>query len=159
MKPAGRARHPRPVIVAATVGTAVVVNLVVYAAGRAAGADFTFTSAGTVTQVDALTVVGFTVVPLLLGLTVVALLCRRWPVVATVAMVVAPALAVVTVGLMTVPADFDTASTVTLALCHLTLAPLSVLGVRALRGPATVAGAELPSPATSVSTSTSASRR
>ena len=72
VKPAGRARHPRPVIVAATVGAAVVVNLVVYAAGRAAGADFTFTSAGTVTQVDALTVVGFTVVPLLLGLTVVA---------------------------------------------------------------------------------------
>ena len=157
MKPAGRSPRPRPVIVAATVGAAAAVNLVVYAAGRAAGADFTFTSAGTVTQVDALTVVGFTVVPLLLGLTVVALLCRRWPVVATVAMVVAPVLAVVTVGLMTVPADFDTASTVTLALCHLTLAPLSVVGIRALRGPASVAAAELPSPAPS--TSTSASRR
>jgi hypothetical protein len=39
----------------------------------------------------------------------------------------------VTILLMTIPADFDTASTVTLALCHVTLAPLSVLGLLALR--------------------------
>ena len=140
-------RRSRPTVVAATVAAAVAVNLVVYTGGSAMGADFTFTSSGQATHVDALTVVGFTAVPLSIGLTAVALLCRRWPVVATLAMVVAPVLAVATVLVMTVPADFDTASTVTLALCHLTLAPLSVLGIRALRLP-TVAGPVLPSPAT-----------
>ncbi len=139
----------RAAVVAATVGAAVLVDLVVYAIGRAAGGTFTFPSAGSgvATTVDAVTVAGFAAVPLLIGLTVVALLCRRWPVVATVATVVAPVLAVVTVGLMTVPADFDTVSTLTLALCHLTLAPLSVLGIRALRGPAGAVD-ELPSLAT-----------
>lgn len=142
-----RAVRSRPVVVAAIVGAALVVNLVVYAVGRAAGGDFTFSRAGVPTEVGAATVAGFTTVPLLLGLLVVALLCRRWPVIARVATVVAPVLAVVTVGLMTLPADFDTVSTLTLALCHLTLAPLSVLGVRALRGAAD-AGRRLPSPAT-----------
>ncbi|QIM21222.1 hypothetical protein G7075_08905 [Phycicoccus sp. HDW14] len=124
----------RPVVVAAAVGTAVVVNLVVYGLGRAAGGSFTFTRAGVPTAVDAATVAGFSAVPLLLGLVVVALLGRRWPVVARMAVVVAPVLAVVTVGLMTLPVDLDTVSTVTLALCHLTLAPISVLAIRALRG-------------------------
>lgn len=126
----------RPVVVAAAVGTAVVVNLVVYGLGRAAGGSFTFTRAGVPTAVDAATVAGFSAVPLLLGLVVVALLGRRWPVVARMAVVVAPVLAVVTVGLMTLPVDLDTVSTVTLALCHLTLAPISVLAIRALRGQA-----------------------
>jgi hypothetical protein len=124
----------RPLVVAAAVGTAVVVNLVVHALGRAAGGSFTFTRAGAPTGVDAATVAGFSAVPLLLGLVVVALLCRRWPLVARMALVVAPVLAVVTVGLMTLPVDLDTVSTVTLALCHLTLAPISVLAIRALRG-------------------------
>ena len=41
-------------------------------------------------QVDALTVAGFSAVPLLVGLTLAAVLSRRWPWVRTAAMVVAP---------------------------------------------------------------------
>ncbi len=125
----------RPLVVAAAVVAAVVVNLVVFAVGRAAGGSFTFTRSGTPATVDAATVAGFSAVPLLLGLVLVALLARRWPLVARVALVVAPVLAVVTIGLMTLPVDLDTVSTVTLALCHLTLAPISVLAIRALRRP------------------------
>ena len=130
------ARRSRPAVIAAAVGVALVANLVVFAVGRALGGSFTFTREGTATTVDAATVAGFTVVPLLLGLVVVALLARRFPVVATVASIVAPVLAVVTIGVMTLPAGFDTVSTVALALCHLVLAPVSVLGVRALRATA-----------------------
>ncbi|XVV09632.1 DUF6069 family protein [Actinoplanes sp. CA-131856] len=118
-------------IVLLSVVGAVMVNLFLYAAGRAADGTFRFTSAGEQAEVDALTVVGFTAVPLLLGLTAVALL---GPWAARAALVVGPLLAVATVPLMTLPADFDTASTIALALCHLTLVPIVVLAVRALRG-------------------------
>ena len=37
-----------------------------------------------------------------------------------------PLLAVGTILVMTVPADFDTASTATLAVCHVTLVPISI---------------------------------
>lgn len=126
----------RPLVVAAAVAAAVVVNLVVFTVGRAAGGSFTFTRGGTPATVDAATVAGFSAVPLLLGLVVVAVLVGSWPVIARVAAVVAPVLAVVTIGLMTLPVDLDAVSTVTLALCHLTLAPISVLAIRSLGRPA-----------------------
>ncbi|WP_380167788.1 DUF6069 family protein [Jannaschia sp. R86511] len=125
-------RLSRPVVVAAAVAVAVVANLVLYAVGRAAGGSFEFTAAEQLTEVGAVTVAGFSAVPLGVGLVVVALLARhRW--VTTTAAVVAPLLAVVTIVVMTVPADLDTVSTLTLAGCHLTLAPISFLAVRALR--------------------------
>lgn len=68
-----------------------------------------------------------------LGLIVVALLARRLVWIARVAMVVAPVLAVVTIGVMTLPVDLDTISTVTLATCHLTLVPISIVAIRRLR--------------------------
>ena len=78
---------------------------------------------------------GFTAVPLLVGLTLVALLRRRWSWVLPAALVVAPVLAVVTIFLMTIPADLDTASTVTLACCHLALVPVvRCCALRALPG-------------------------
>ena len=92
-----------------------------------------FTSPTGPAGVDAATVAGFATVPLLVGLVLAALLARRWPRVLTVAQVVAPVLALVTVPLMTLPADFDRVSTAALALGHVVLAPVSVLALRALR--------------------------
>jgi hypothetical protein len=132
----------RPVVVAVSAVVAAVVNLVVYGVGRAAGGTFRFTASGVPAQVDAVTVAGFSVVPLVVGLTVVALLVARAAWVAAVALVVGPVLAVVTIAVMTVPADFDTVSTVALAVCHLTLVPIVVVAVRALR--ARTAGATAP---------------
>ena len=110
---------------------AVLVNLAVFGVGRLAGGTFTFTAAGIGrTTVDALTVVGFTALPLGLGLLIVTVLARPLPWTVPVASVVAPLLAIGTIALMTLPADFDVVSTVTLAACHLSLAPISVLALR-----------------------------
>jgi hypothetical protein len=64
----------RPMIVAAAGDVATVVNLMVYEIGRAAGGSFRFTASGVPAEVDAVTVAGFSVVPLVVGLTAVALL-------------------------------------------------------------------------------------
>lgn len=128
----GRGRRSRPAVIAATVGIALVVNLIGYASGRAAGGRYEFVRGGRTMEVDAATVAGFTVVPLLVGLVLVAVVAPRWPVVHRIALVGAPLLAVGTIGAMTIPAGFDTASTVALASCHLTLVPISVAGLLAL---------------------------
>ena len=125
--------RPRSVLVVVTVLVALAVNLLIYAVGRLAGGSYRFTSAGAPAEVDALTVGGFTVVPLLVGLTLAALLSRRWPRLVLVALVVAPVLALVTVPLLTLPADFDRTSTLALALCHVALAVISVLALLRLR--------------------------
>ncbi|WP_250005968.1 DUF6069 family protein [Actinoplanes sp. M2I2] len=122
----------RPAIIALACVAAVIVNLVVYGVGRAAGGSFRFTTGGVVNEVDAVTVAGFSAVPLLVGLVLVAVLARLGPWVARVAAIVAPVLAVVTILVMTLPADLDGTSTIALALCHLTLAPISFLAIRAL---------------------------
>lgn len=70
---------------------------------------------------------GFTALPLLVGLTLAALLGRRWPRMILVAQVVAPTLAISTIFVMTLPADFDHVSTLTLASCHVVLVPVSIL--------------------------------
>lgn len=137
-----RAR-PRTVLVAVAVLVALVANLLVYAIGRLAGGRYQFTAptgapaggggAPVVNEVDALTVGGFTVVPLLVGLALAAALSRRWPWVLTVALVVAPVLALVTIAVMTVPTDLDTVSTVALGGCHVVLAIVSVLALLQLR--------------------------
>lgn len=131
----GRGRTPRPsAVIALAVGAAVAVNLLIFAVGRVAGGTFRFTSAGRAAEVDAVTVAGFSALPLAAGLVLVALLGRRWRWVTPVALTVGPALAGLTILVMTIPADLDLASTVALALCHLTLIPVIVVAVRALRG-------------------------
>ncbi|MEV0392455.1 DUF6069 family protein [Polymorphospora rubra] len=128
-------RLGRPGVVAATVLLAVVVNLIIFAVGHAAGATYTFTAGGEVTQVAALTLVGFTAVPLAVGLTAAVVLSRWWRWVVPAALVVAPVLALLSIPAMTLPSDLDTAGKIALALCHVTLAPISVaglLGIRAL---------------------------
>jgi hypothetical protein len=125
-------RPPRAVVIATAVAAAVVANLVIYGIGRAAGGDFEFTKDGQVMGVDAVTVAGFSAVPLGLGLILVALLSRsRW--IVTLASILAPLLAVLTIGVMTIPVDLDTTSTIALAACHLTLVPISILSIHQLR--------------------------
>ncbi|WP_101789077.1 DUF6069 family protein [Nonomuraea indica] len=131
--PAARPRGRTAVIVAATMAAALVINLSVYAVGRALGGDFRFTAAGGPAEVDAATLAGFTSVPLLIGMTLVALLSRFWRGVVLVAMAVAPALALLTIPVMTIPADLNDAGTVTLALCHVALVPVTITGLLALR--------------------------
>jgi hypothetical protein len=123
---------PKILIIAAAVGTAAVVNLILYGIGRAAGGTFRFTASGGPAVVDGITVVAFSVVPLLVGLVAVALLARFGGWVIRTALVVGPLLAIATIALMTLPADLDTTSTVTLALCHLVLVPVIIVAVRAL---------------------------
>ena len=108
---------------------AAVINLIVYALGRAAGGTIRFTSAGTASEVDAVTVAGFSFVPLCLGLAVVAVFRRL----ATAALIVGPVLALGTILVMTLPADFDGVSKATLALCHVMLVPVIVVALRSLR--------------------------
>ncbi|WP_349876601.1 DUF6069 family protein [Micromonospora sp. HUAS YX12] len=122
----------RTAVVALATAVAVVVNLIVYAIGRAAGGSFLFTADGRQVEVDAVTVAGFSALPLALGLTAVALLASRFAWVVRAALIVGPALAVLTIATMTLPADLDTTSTITLAVCHLTLAPIIVVAVTAL---------------------------
>ncbi|MFC4060874.1 DUF6069 family protein [Planomonospora corallina] len=119
--------------VAVTVAAAVVLNLVIYGIGRAAGGGFRFTAAGQAAEVDAITVVGFTVLPLLTGMTLAAVLARIWPWAVPAGLAVAPVIALGTIPVMTIPADFDDASTITLALCHVALVPVTAAGLLALR--------------------------
>lgn len=125
-RPAGR------VIVTALV-VAVVVNLAIFFLGALAGGTYTFTSPAGPATVDAAVVALFTLVPLGLGLTAVAVVRRWWPSVVTVALIVAPVLEIGTIIGMTLPADLDGPSTIALALCHLALVPVTVLALRALR--------------------------
>ena len=126
------ATRPRGVVVLVAAITAVAINLLIYAGGRVAGGNFTFTQDGSVAHIDAVTVAAFSALPLGLGLTVVALLARRIPWTTTAAIIVAPALAIATIAIMTIPVDLDTISTVALATCHLTLVPISIVAIRRL---------------------------
>lgn len=118
----------------ATALTALGINLVVYAIGTIAGASFDFTVDGERTHVYALLLAAFTVIPIVVGLTLVALLARWWPQVIPLALVIAPVLAIGTIFIMTLPTDLDTASTVTLAITHVVVAVVTVAGILALRG-------------------------
>lgn len=122
----------RLLIIAAAAGTAALVNLILYGAGRAAGGTFHFTSPSGPAVVDGVTVAAFSVAPLLVGLVAVAVLARLGAWVIRTALVVGPLLAVATIAVMTLPADLDATSKATLALCHLTLVPIIIVAVRAL---------------------------
>ncbi len=125
-------RLSRPVIVVACVAVALVVNLVVFAIGSAAGGSYLFRGPMGEVRVEAITVAAFTIIPLGVALTIVALLARwRW--VTSAAIVVGPILEIATIVIMTLPAGFDTPSFIALAICHLTLVPSTVVAVVLLR--------------------------
>ena len=127
------ARIPSPWLVVLAVASAVIVTVLIRTVGQLAGGSFEFTSPTGPAFVDHRTVAGFTTVPLAIGLTVVAVLGRWWGWVFSVAMVVAPVLELGSILGMTVPADFDLVSKLTLAACHVALVPVSLLAIGALR--------------------------
>lgn len=127
--PATRTTRPvRPIAI--TILAAAVVNAAIFLAFSAAGANYENTR---IPQPVGLPAVLFlTIVPLLIGLTGVALLSRRWPGLVTVGRIVGPALALLTVA---VPAasGFDTLSFLALTLMHSIVAVAVFLGVGALK--------------------------
>jgi hypothetical protein len=127
------ARIPAPLLVAGAVALAIAVNVGIHALGGLAGATYRFTAATGPAEVDALTVFGFTLVPLGVALTLVAVLGRFWKWVFPVALVVGPVLELGSIFGMTLPADLDDVSTLFLALCHVALVPVTVVAVLALR--------------------------
>jgi hypothetical protein len=82
---------------------ALAVNLVIYAIGRAAGGAFTYTQSGRTSTVDAVAITFLSTGPLTVGLTLVAILSRRWPVLINAAKIASPALALATIALMRTP--------------------------------------------------------
>ncbi len=123
--------NPVVVIAAAVVG-ALVFNLMIYVVGRACGGTFTYVQNGKSSRVNASAVVIMSVVPATIGLAVVAWLSHRWPILISAAKVVAPVLALATIGVMTLPAHFDTTSTLSLAAMHIALVPAVLLALGAL---------------------------
>jgi len=103
-----------------------------YSVGRARGGQFTYAQNGAATTVDPLAITIMTVLPLATGLSLVAWLSPKWPALLTIAKLVAPVVAIGTIGLMTIPAHFDTTSTLFLATMHLALIPATLLALGSL---------------------------
>ncbi len=121
--------------VQAVVGTvvgALLVNLLVYGVGVAAGGSFELTSDGERATVGAGTVAGMTTIPLLVGTVVAVLLSLRWVGVLRVAQVVGPVLSLATIG-GTVAADFDATSAVALSAMHVVIAAFIIVALELLR--------------------------
>ncbi|WP_069162148.1 DUF6069 family protein [Nocardia altamirensis] len=122
----------RPIAIVGSVIVAVVVNLIVWLLGEAAGGSFEVVDKGVTTYVGGGGVVFSSAVPLLVGMTLAALISYVWVGVLRVAQIVGSVLAVATIGL-TLAAAFDTATTVALSVMHIVLAPVLVVGLEALR--------------------------
>ncbi|MBH0780581.1 DUF6069 family protein [Nocardia bovistercoris] len=122
----------RPVAVGGAVLTALVVNLVIWLIGAAAGGDFTTIDGDKTQDVAPGGVIVLSTVPLLIGLGAAALLSYRWIVVLRVAAAIGSVLALATI-FGTIAADFDTASTVSLALMHVALVPILIISTEGLR--------------------------
>ena len=134
--PAARARiniRPLAVISAALAGL-LLINLAIYAVGRALGGAFTYTQNASAVKVDPAAITIMSLVPLATGLALIAALARKWPAAIRVARIAAPALAVATIAAMTIPAGFDTTSAVSLATMHLVTIPAALLALHVLPG-------------------------
>ncbi len=77
-------------------------------------------------------VITLTVVPLLVGLSLAMLISLKWEPIIRIAQVVGAVFALGTIAL-TIAADFDAASTVTLALMHVVVAASVVVALEAVR--------------------------
>ncbi|WP_328659026.1 DUF6069 family protein [Nocardia salmonicida] len=122
----------RPVAVLGAAAVAVVLNLIVWAIGAAAGGSFTTIADGKVTDAAPGGVILMSAVPVLIGLTVAVLVSYLWTGVLRTAAVVGSALSIATIGL-TVAADFDTASTIALSVMHVVLVPVMVIALEGVR--------------------------
>jgi hypothetical protein len=130
-------RPGRVGVVVLTTAIAVGATLLCFAAGAAAGGTYEFTSRGAPARVDPGTLVGFTLVPVAIGMAVVSAAARRWRWVLSVALVVAPVLALGSIVAMPLQVDFDAPSRAALVAAHVVLAPITVVGLLALRAAVT----------------------
>lgn len=111
---------------------ALAVNLVLWLIGLGAGGSFELTEGGETMAVAPGGVVTLTVVPMVVGLGLAALISLRWLGVIRLAQIVGVIAPLATIA-MTVAADLDTVSTVTLALMHVVIAIVVFVGLEALR--------------------------
>lgn len=118
--------------IALALGGALAANLVLYTVGRYAGGTYRYRQNGEAARVDAVAIAVLTVVPLAAGLALAALLSRKWPKIVNAAQVLAPVLALATIAPMTVPAHFDTTSTLCLAATHVAVIPFAIVALRTL---------------------------
>jgi len=121
-----------PKAIAAAAAGALIVNLVLWLIGLAAGGDFETVDNGKAMTVAPGGVVVLTLIPLIVGLTAAALLAVKWPVFIRIAQVLGAIAALGTVAL-TIKADFDGPSTVALALMHVVVALAVIAGLEAVR--------------------------
>lgn len=122
----------RPVAVLGAVVAAVVVNLIVWAIGAAAGGSFVTVDNGQLFDVAPGGVIMMSAVPLLIGLTVAVLVSYVWTGVLRTAAVVGSALSLATIA-MTVSSNFDTATTIALSVMHVVLVPIMVISLEGVR--------------------------
>nr|WP_296773922.1 DUF6069 family protein [Rhodococcus sp. (in: high G+C Gram-positive bacteria)] len=118
---------------------ALVVNLVLWLIGLAAGATFELTDAGTTMAVAPGGVVMLTVVPMMVGMGIAALVSLRWLPIVRIAQVIGFVAPLATIA-MTVAADFDAASTAALSLMHVVIAVVVPAGLEAMHRGITAAG-------------------
>ncbi|AUS31961.1 DUF6069 family protein [Rhodococcus qingshengii] len=121
---------PRAVLGATVI--ALVVNLILWLIGLALGGSFEMTDQGKPASVAPGGVITLTVVPLLVGLSVAMLISLKWEPIIRIAQIVGAVVALGTIAL-TIAADFDAASTVTLALMHVVVAASVVVALEAVR--------------------------
>lgn len=122
----------RPTAILGAAAAAVLLNLVIWLIGAAAGGSFEAVSGNEIKDAAPGGVILMSAAPVLIGLTAAALLAYRWVGVLRVAAVVGSVLSVATIAL-TVAADFDGTSTIALSVMHLALVPVLVVGLEGLR--------------------------
>jgi hypothetical protein len=122
----------RPAAVLWTAVIALVPNLVLWLLALPAGASFEMTDAGKTTSAAPGGVVVMTVVPLLIGMTLAALISVKLPAIIRPAEAIGVVLALATI-VLTIQADFDAASTISLSLMHVVVAAAIVVGLEAMR--------------------------
>jgi small-conductance mechanosensitive channel len=122
----------RPKAIAFTIVGALVLNVIIWLIGKAAGGSFEFFQDGKMNSAAPGGVIMLTVVPTLIGMTVAALLVPYWSSVIRVAQVIGPVLALATIYL-TIDAAFDGASTVALSAMHVILAIAIFVGLESMQ--------------------------
>ncbi|MGU3432368.1 DUF6069 family protein [Actinomycetes bacterium M1A6_2h] len=122
----------RPRVVATIVLGALIVNVILWLIGLAAGGTFAFTDNGEEFSAAPGGVVMLTVAPLLVGTGVAAAISVKWAGVIRIAEVIGAVAALGTVAL-TLQADFDAVSTVALSLMHVVIAVVLVVGLERMR--------------------------
>jgi hypothetical protein len=117
---------------ALAVGVGVLVNELLLALGHLLSGTFTYTTRGQATEVTIVSVLVMTAGPLIFGVAMLAALARRRPSLVTAAASGGCFLALATIAVVTLPVNFDAASTACLALMHVVVGTTLVVAARRL---------------------------